>query len=201
MATKLSPTMTLAQFDNGYWYARELKIFAREIGIPAATKLRKDQLETAIKHFLKTGKIAPKAQIKSRKSDKKDSDIGLHADLAIITYTNNKITKMFIAAEAEKRAPGLKPKSGARYRLNRWREAQLQSGHKITYGDLVDHYIALNKTQGSFARIPQGRYINFLADFLHNEPDATHDKAVTAWHQLKQLGAPKSYKAWKKHRK
>jgi hypothetical protein len=57
LKTTLSRSMTLTQFDNGYWYAAELKEFAETIGIPSANKLRKDELETAIKHFLKTGKI------------------------------------------------------------------------------------------------------------------------------------------------
>ena len=34
--TKLSTTMTQAQFDDGYWYAAELKEFAKTIGIPSS---------------------------------------------------------------------------------------------------------------------------------------------------------------------
>jgi hypothetical protein len=41
LKTKLSASMTSTQFDNGYWYATELKDFAERIGIPAASKLRK----------------------------------------------------------------------------------------------------------------------------------------------------------------
>ena len=55
--TKLSTAMSVTQFDNGYWYAVELKEFAESIGIPSARKLRKDELEQAIKLFLETGKI------------------------------------------------------------------------------------------------------------------------------------------------
>ena len=33
--TKLSTVMTLPQFDNGYWYATELKEFAKTVGISA----------------------------------------------------------------------------------------------------------------------------------------------------------------------
>ena len=47
----LSKSMTVEQFDNGYWYALEIKAFAVDIGIPAASKLRKDELEELIKHF------------------------------------------------------------------------------------------------------------------------------------------------------
>jgi len=55
--TKLSTSMSLTEFDNGYWYAAELKEFAEAIGIPSATRLRKDELEKAIKVHLGTGKI------------------------------------------------------------------------------------------------------------------------------------------------
>ena len=54
---KLSTSMTSTQFDNGYWYTTELKDFAERIGIPSASKLRKDEIEKAIKLFLETGKI------------------------------------------------------------------------------------------------------------------------------------------------
>ena len=56
--SKLSKNMTVAEFDNGYWYATEIKGFADEIGIPHSNKLRKDELQKSIKVFLRTGKIA-----------------------------------------------------------------------------------------------------------------------------------------------
>ena len=43
--TKRSTVMTVTQFDNGYWYATEIKAFAKTIGIPSVNKLRKDELE------------------------------------------------------------------------------------------------------------------------------------------------------------
>jgi SAP domain-containing new25 len=49
---KLSVGMTLRAFDNGYWYATELRAFALKMEIPFASKLRKDQLEAAIKDLL-----------------------------------------------------------------------------------------------------------------------------------------------------
>ena len=56
--TKLSTSMTVTQFEHGYWYATELKKFAQMIRTASASKLRKDELEKAIKVFLETGKIA-----------------------------------------------------------------------------------------------------------------------------------------------
>jgi hypothetical protein len=58
MANALSAIMTVRDFENGYWYLDELKNFAERIGIPAAKKLRKDELEKAIVVFLRTGKAA-----------------------------------------------------------------------------------------------------------------------------------------------
>ena len=58
MAGTLSSTMTLREFENGYWYLDDLKDFADRIGIPAAKRLRKDELERAIVVFLRTGKAA-----------------------------------------------------------------------------------------------------------------------------------------------
>jgi hypothetical protein len=120
--SKLSKNMTVAEFDNGYWYATEIKCFAQAIGIPHSNKLRKDELEKSIKLFLETGKVVLPTKRSLAKSGTKDIEKGLSLDLPIVHYTSNRETKDFIVREAQKIAPGLKRKSGARYRLNRWRE-------------------------------------------------------------------------------
>jgi len=33
--TKLNSSMTEREFDNGYWYATEIKEFAKKIGVPS----------------------------------------------------------------------------------------------------------------------------------------------------------------------
>ena len=190
--------MTLAQFDNGYWYATELKEFAETIGIPSASKLRKDELEKAIKLFLETGKIKSPTRRSLSTSGTKDVERGLSLDLPVVVYTNDKETKDFLEREAQKLAPGLKRKSGVRYRLNRWREEQLIKGVKLTYGDLVKEYVRLNQTREPFAQIPHGRYINFMSDFLAAEKGATREQAIRAWEKLKTLDIPKNYRSWVK---
>jgi len=197
----LSPTMTIEEFDNGYWYATEIKKFAESIGIPSTSKLRKDELEKAIKHFLKTGKIKIPTQRSLSKTGEKDLKKGLSLNLPIVNYTSNKETKDFIVAEATKIVPGLKKRSGARYRLNRWREEQLTTGSGITYGDLVNKYIELNQGKEPFKRVPSGRYINFLSDFLKNEKDATREDGNKVWKELKEMDIPKTYEAWKSLRR
>ncbi len=196
LKTKLARSMTVVQFENGYWYAKELKEFAEAIGIPSAGKLRKDELEKAILLFLRTGKIQLPTKRSLVRTGIRDSERGLSLQLPVVNYTNDKQTKEFIEQEARKLVPGLRRRSGARYRLNRWREQQLVNGFSITYRDLIAEYVRLSQTTEPFAHIPHGRYINFVADFLAAEPTATRAKAVTAWKQLKSIDLPKTYRAW-----
>ena len=139
--------MTEVQFENGYWYTTDLKEFADRIGIPSAGKLRKDELEKAIKHFIRTREAKCFARRAMSKDGPKDIEKGLRLDLPVVNYTSNRETKDFIEREAAKLAPNFKRKSGARYLLNRWREEQLANGHRITYRDLVKQAIELNKTK------------------------------------------------------
>ena len=196
---KLSTSMTSSQFDNGYWYATELKEFAERIGIPSANKLRKDELERAIKSFLATGKIKNPTKRSLSNSGMKDVERGLRLDLPVQVYTNDNETKEFLERESQKLAPGLKRKSGARYRLNRWREEQLTKGVKLTYEALVKEYVRLNQTTKPFAHIPSPRYINFLADFLAAEKGVSREQAIKAWKKLKTLDLPKDYRSWAKY--
>jgi hypothetical protein len=191
--------MTLAQFDNGYWYATELKTFATSLGIPSAGTLRKDELERVIRHLLKTGKVERPTNRAQSTRGIKDVERGLTVDLPVAVYTNDPETKQFLEREALKVAPGMKRKSGARYRLNRWREQQIARGREISYGDLVHEYVRLNLTREPFARIPHGRYINFMSDFLAGETGATRAEAVRAWKRLKTMDAPKTYQSWREH--
>ena len=190
--------MTLTQFDNGYWYATQLKDFAKKIGIPSASKLRKDELEKAIKVFLRTGRIESSTKRSISMSEVRDFQRGLSLDLRVVVYTNDKKTKDFLEREALRLAPGLKRKSGARYRLNRWREDQIANGVKITYRDLVREHVRLSQTIGPFAQIPHGRYINFMSNFMAAEPSATREQAIKAWKTLKTLDVPKDYQSWKR---
>jgi hypothetical protein len=107
----------------------------------------------------------------------------------------------FIKTEADKLLPGLKIKSGAWYRLNRWRDEQITKGKRITYGDLINQFVKINQTDVKFEKVAVGRYINFLSDFLANEKSATRQQAINEWETLKTLNIEKSYKSWKQHKK
>ena len=199
MADALSPAMTLRDFENGYWYLEQLQDFGERIGIPAAKRLRKDELEQAIVVFLRTGHAASPTKRSLRKTGVKDVERGLNLKLKISNYTCNRETKHFIVEQAQVMAPGVREKSGVWYRLNRCREEQITSGKHPTYGDLVRYYLALNKME-RFEKIPHGRYINFVAEFLAAEKRATRADAIAAWTELKGLDLPKNYASWVKAR-
>jgi hypothetical protein len=189
--------MSVQEFENGYWFADELKEFGHQIGIPGAKKLRKDELERAIVYFLRTGKAKLPTKRALSKTGVKDVERGLSMDLRIEHYTSNRQTKTFIIEQAKRLAPEVREKSGVWYRLNRWREEQITEGEKPTYGDLVRQYIALNRIE-KFEKIPQVRYVNFLADFLASEQSATRADAIAAWKKIKKMDAPNTYESWVK---
>ena len=195
----LSKKMSLSQFDNGYWYATEIKAFAKQTGIVGISRLRKDELEILIRKFLRTGRVSKPQRDLSTPDGTKDSDVGLALNLQVHKYINNKETKDFIIQAAKNMDESFKEKSGARYRLNRWREEQIGNGKRISYGDLVKQFVKLCKTKGPFPQAPSGRYINFLSDFLAKEKVASREQALKAWKSLKKLDIPKNYLSWKKH--
>ena len=191
--------MTLREFENGYWYLDQLKDFAERIGIPAARKLRKDELEKAIVVFLRTGNAALPTGRALRRTGAQDVERGLSLKLRVENYTSNRDTKDFILEQARLMAPDVREKSGVWYRLNRWREEQITDGKQPTYGDLVRQYIVLNKMP-RFEKVPHDRYINFVADFLEADKGATRAEAIAAWKELKELDVPKNYVSWVKVR-
>lgn len=198
-ASQLKKDMTEQAFDNGYWYADEIKAFAKQIGISNSAKLRKDELEPLIKFYLRTGKIKNSNRKNVVKTGIKDTDIGLTTSLIINHYTNNEQTKNFIIAEAQKIVPGLTIKSGIWYRINRWRDEQTTNGKKITYGDLIKQFVKLNETE-KFEKMAVTRYINFLSDYLANEKGATRQQAINEWKKLKTMDIKKDYKSWKQNK-
>jgi hypothetical protein len=193
----LSPSMSLTEFGNGYWYAAELKAFAVQIGVRHASKLRKDELEAAIRGFLVSGKLVQPRRSVRPAGPVKDVERGLSLKLPVRAYTNDAETKEFLERESRRLSPEHNQRSGSRYRLNRWREQQITAGVKITYGDLVREYVRLNRPDVAHERAPQVCYVNFLSDFFTAEKDAVRADGLRAWTEVKKLEGPKTYEAWK----
>ena len=186
--------MTIKEFENKYWYMSELKELAKSLKIPFDSKTRKDQLEEMIFQFLQTGIVSKKNSSKIKSCNVDILDLNSFVD----DFRNTKETWKFINTEMDKRAPGLKIKSGAKYWLNRWIENKLSHGEKITYNDVICEYIRLNKTEGKLPQIPSCKFNNFISDYLANEKNATREDALKAWNKLKNMKAKKDYRTWKR---
>ena len=186
--------MTIQEFENKYWYMSELKALAKSLKIPVDSKTRKDQLEDMIIQFLEIGTVNKKNSFRIKN---RNIDI-LNNHSYVKNFRNKKETWEFINSEMDKRVPGLKPKSGAKYWLNRWIENKLSNGEKITYNDVVCEYIRLNKTEEKLPQIPSCKFNNFISDYLANEKNATRKDALEAWTMLKDMKVKKDYITWKK---
>ena len=192
----LHKNMTVEEFEAGYFYARELKIFAREIGLSPG-RLRKFEIEERIKTYLSTGAL-PEEELKNRATPREAGDI-LAIDSPVKNYNGNRKTKAFLLELVQRRDPRTKDKSGQWYWLNDWRRKQMEAGNLFTYGDLADQLLKLRKTKGRLPQIPSARMNNFISDFLA-DPDNTGKKrsdAQAAWEQAKVSPGTKSYSAYK----
>ena len=118
MATVLSKRMSLRAFENGYWYHTELVEFGKQLGLPAAHRMRKNELESAISAYLTTGRPPNTISSKPMKKGVKDLDRGLTLDLVIANYTSNRQTKGFIIREAQRKNPSAKEKSAIFSRIS-----------------------------------------------------------------------------------
>lgn len=190
----LHQVKSVTEFENGYWYAAELKAFAKHIGVSNTSKLRKDQLEEIIKSYIQSGQIPD--ETKPSKPRKKGDVLDLNT--VIQDYVSNKQTKSFIMHEALKICPDLPKKSGVWYWTNRWREEQIEKKTGITYSDLVLHFVNLSTQKERLPQIPSARFNNFITDFIADNA-GSRDEAKLAWQQLKTLKIPKTYSEWKKY--
>jgi len=190
--------MSVEEFDKGYFYATELKAFAKELGVDVGT-LRKNEVEDHIKACLSESKDTPLPKsVPNRKTG--GSRDRLSPDSYVVNYVDDKATKTFLKEEISKRDADLKDKSGQWYWLNDWRKEQIRNNRKITYRKLIDRLYELMSTKGRLPRIPSTRFNNFITDFL-GDPDnkeATRQKAMDEWERLKKMPVQKNYQEYKK---
>ncbi|WP_039757912.1 hypothetical protein [Bartonella queenslandensis] len=189
--------MSVEEFEKGYFYATELKAFAKKLGIDVGT-LRKNEIEDYIKARLSglEDSHLPKS-VSNRKTD--GSRDKLSPDSVIFNYVSDKATKAFLKEEIAKRDPKAKDKSGQWYWLNDWRKEMIRNNQEITYQQLIDKLYALMTTEGKLPRIPSTRLNNFIIDFLADPENegATRQKAMDEWERLKKMPIQKDYQQYK----
>ncbi|MCY3628959.1 MAG: SAP domain-containing protein [Bacteroidota bacterium] len=190
--SSLHREMSVEEFDNGYFYAAELKAFARDLGIIVGN-FRKFELEELIREFLQTGKVPDRKPVLPRKAGKA-RDV-LKADTTVTNYVGDKRTKAFLLELVYAEAPGLSRKSGQWYWLNDWRRKRQEAKECFTYGDLADHLRMLMQTKGRLPRCPSARMNNFITDFMADPANVgtSRKEVLKAWDWLKEQPGPKTY--------
>ena len=174
--------------------AQSVMIIAFQAFISRSTHYRQRTVLFRYSRFRKAGPATAECQAGC---DGKGRRTGLEVETSRDGYINDAETKEFLERESRRLCPEHKRRSGSRYRLNRWREQQMASGVKITYGDLVREYVRLNRPDVAHERAAQVCYINFLSDLSRAEKDAVRTDGVRAWAEVKKLDGPKTYQAWK----
>lgn len=196
---ELRPEMSVAEFDAGYYYAAELKKFARSLGITVGN-FRKHEVEELIRERLTTGRVPDRRPVPSRRS-RAPRDV-LTADGVVANYVDDRATKDFLRQLVLEQAPELKDKSGQWYWLNDWRRAQQAAGRRFRYGDLAARLRELMCTEGRLPQIPSARMNNFVTDFRADPANEgiTHDDVMAAWHWLKDRPGPNTYLEYRRLR-
>lgn len=194
---ELNKNMSVEEFDNSYFYAKELKAFAKTLEITVGS-LKKNELEVHIRAYLSGDKEPelPKSVPNRKTKGRRDT---LKLGQRIVNYVSDKKTKDFLILEIEKKDSQIGNKSGQWYWLNAWRKKQVLTQTPITYDDLVSKLYELMTTPGRLPQIPSTRFNNFITDFLADSANRgkTKTDAVKQWGLLKQKSIPKTYSDYK----
>ena len=189
--------MSVEEFDNGYFYATELKAFAREVGISVGN-FRKLDLEDLIRQFLRTGTVPDRRPVMSRKAGQARDK--LESDRVVANYVDDRRTKTFLLELVHADAPGLRRKSGQWYWLNDWRRKKQEARARFTYRDLAGHLRELMQAEGRLPQIPSARMNNFITDFWADPANAgiPRKDVLKAWNWLKAQPGPKTYAEYRR---
>lgn len=189
--------MSEKEFSDVYFYADQLKQFAREIGIPVGNR-RKIELEDLIRRYLLTGHIETSRSTPSRQTARVRDR--LEKDVAVVNYVDDRRTKEFLLRCVHEQAPELKDKSGQWYWLNDWRRRKQEEGARFTYKSLANHLRQLMETSGRLRQIPSARMNNFITDYRADSsaPQVSHKELMDKWMWLKRQPGPNTYAEYKR---
>jgi hypothetical protein len=189
--------MTAAEFDSAYYYAEELKAFARDIGL-AIGNFRKNELEDLIREYLTTGRPPSRQPVLPRKSGAPRD--ALSPEVFVVNYVGDRKTKDFLLALVRARNADIRDKSGQWYWLNDWRRQQQTASRSFTYQDIAEKLLQLMRSPGRLPQIPSARMNNFLSDFRADpaNKEISRAEALKAWERLKARAGPKTYDEYKR---
>lgn len=192
----LSIGLSVSEFNNTYYYAEELKAFARTQSIRIGN-FRKIELEGLIREFLTTGTVPDAKPVLPRKQGQPSDE--LSAETIVTNYVGDKTTKGFLLQLVEVQNPNVKPKSDQWYWLNDWRRKQQKASSSFTYQDVANKLLDLMQTSGRLPQIPYARMNNFITNFRADPAnyDANRETAMKAWELVKNTNGPKTYETYR----
>lgn len=195
--SRLHRRMSVEEFDNGYFYAGDLKVFARCLGL-AVGNFRKFELEELIRESPLTGKTPDRKPIMPRKTG--EARDRLKPDTVVANYIGDRKTTAFLLELVHAEAPELGRKSGQWYWLNDWRRKKQEARARFTYRDLAGHLRVLMQTEGRLPQIPPARMNNFITDFRADPANAgiPRKETLKAWNRLKAQPGPKTYAEYRR---
>ena len=175
---ELRADMRLADWRAGYWRMSELVAFARALGL--ASGGNKPELCARIERRLRRLPDAPRAR-RREASAARDSEGRLTRATPVVRYKSDARTRRFFEREI---GPGFH----FTYHLNQFR---LRSSGPLTYGDLVDEWLAerSRRASGSY-RAPlaeHGRWNRFVRDFFTDQANRGRSlrDASRAWNAVR----------------
>jgi hypothetical protein len=187
---KLEPGMSVADFTGYYWLKADLIELAKRLGLP--THGYKPELSARIERRLRG--LPDRADSKQQRAQgPRDSENPLHRSTPVVNYKSDAKTRAFFESQ-------IGPEFHFTYHVNQFR----QKNDGLTYGDLVDEWIAerdRRRSEGYTAPIAaHGKYNRYVRDFFA-DPD-NHGKtlrdAVASWNSVKDNRGDLRYKARKK---
>lgn len=195
----LRPDMSVQEFDDNYYYATELKEFARTLGIPIGNR-RKIELEQLIREYLVTGHVPTIKPVLPRTSGEPRDRLA--PDVVVKNYVGDKSTKTFLLELVRAQSPNLRDKSGQWYWLNDWRRRKQEENATFTYQDLADRLRELMQTSGRLPQIPSARMNNFITDFRADpaSPPLSREQVLQEWQWLKKQPGPNTYEEYRRHK-
>ena len=174
---KLEPGMSVSDFTGYYWLKDELVELARRLGLP--THGYKPELSARIERRLRGLKDRPDAK-PQRSEGPRDSDKPLHRTTPVVNYKSDAKTRAFFKSQ-------IGPEFHFTYHVNQFRLKH----HGLTYGDLVDEWIAeRDRRQSKGYKAPiaaHGKYNRYVRAFFAdpaNKGKSLRD-AVASWNSIK----------------
>lgn len=187
--------MPLEDFRDLYWLKEELVSFARRLGL--RTSGSKPELTLRIEERL--GGQSPSgaaegspATARPSQSAARDSDQQLSRSTPVVNYKSDAETRAFFQQQ-------IGPAFHFTYHLNQFRLARTRAGEPLTYGDLIDEWLAeRDRRSAPDYKAPiasHGKYNRFIRDYFadpKNRGRSLQDAAV-AWNQVKKGRGTHSY--------